>query len=211
MKKILIYVAVVAVMLSCLVVPSFAAENTYSVVPWDFDTPLLPGEYYNVSGQLCSDAQYIGTMYIAHTAENELTPGEYVCKGTTPGGTFSESYMHTLLVLISTTGEMETQSIVLGTPFVIPSGWVGTLMAQSQIEPPLLFKIVDAEDTVSDRLGIYGEAYTLFHEYIWGGAELTEYEDAVCVGLATAATLIVALLPFVVVLFVTKMVVGSWR
>lgn len=58
-------------------------------------------------------------------------------------------------------------------------------------------------------MGIYQELYNLIEQYIYGNPEvMTEHMDLVCTFIATAGSLFVVALPFLLVWRVIRMIAG---
>lgn len=60
-------------------------------------------------------------------------------------------------------------------------------------------------------MGIYQELYTLIQQYIYGGVELTADMSLICTLVATMGAIFVVALPFIVVLFIIKLILGGWQ
>ena len=60
-------------------------------------------------------------------------------------------------------------------------------------------------------MGIYQSCYDLVAQYIYGGVQLTSDMSLVATIIATMASVGIFALPFVVVAFVIKLVIGGWR
>lgn len=60
-------------------------------------------------------------------------------------------------------------------------------------------------------MGIYQNCYDLIQRYIYGGVELTSEMELVATLLSTIGVVALFSLPFVLVFWVCKMIIGGWR
>lgn len=60
-------------------------------------------------------------------------------------------------------------------------------------------------------MGIYQELYTLIHQYIYGGVELTADMSLICTLVSTVGCLFILAIPFIIVWLVIKLILGGWQ
>lgn len=208
MKKIVCMVFAVMIAACSLVIPSFAAEGE-AVIPWNETNSFVDGYYYGTDVEWHDDGVYTGTMYYGMTTENQLAPGRYMVEGVNPKGEFGVEAMRVFLILTSD-GGMTSESYALGQVFEVPEGMAGTVLAQAQYGYPILYSVSGSSAPSVSGDGLFWDAYGLFHGHIFGGAELTSYQDFMCTALATISVLVVSLLPFVLVFMIVRFGIGRW-
>ena len=60
-------------------------------------------------------------------------------------------------------------------------------------------------------MGIYQSCYQLIQQYIYGGAELTADMSLTATLISTTASIALFAIPFVLVFWVCKLIVGGWK
>ena len=209
MKKILIYVAVFAVMLSCAVVPALASEN--AVVEWATSMENTTPYYFNADMELVPfDYPSNITLYFGATTDlaNEddisfLPSGDYVVTGTAadfvPSGDVARPPLSVYVLIVD--ADLNGSDVYycnFGEVISIPDGYLGVIVAQSENVPPVLYRVTPEE------VGIYQEVEAMLTEYFFGGAELStpqQFAVSVC---SMACCLAVIVIPFLLVYLLIK-------
>ena len=204
MKKIFIYVAVVAVMLSCAVVPAFASENEVvdwvtrmeNTTPyyWNTDMELVPHDYdpdvvLHFGCSIDLEAFDFGSL---------LPAGDYIVAGNAPDcvsageSTRPPLSVYVMIVDAAFNGD-DVYHCNFGDVISIPDGLYGVIVAQSEDVPPVLYRLA------GEKQGIYQEVENMLTEYFFGGAELStpqQFAVSVC---SMACCLAILAIPFLLV------------
>lgn len=189
--------------LSVNIQPSFATSSENLVVPWSDSTALVSPYGFLASASYSESFSYEGSLVVCLSGDNTnlqfLSPGSYFVSGVSPVGNVvtnsNEAPLAVTVVYYDNLGNTtRTKPLSFNEQFTVGENEYVAVIAQSYDSTPVLYEVFEPTPP------LYYSAYQMLADFIYGeGAELTTEQNLTMTILATALSLLVVLLPFIIV------------